>query len=95
MNWIVLLALTGAPLLLGSASPPTTPAQRDAQLAAQHDDLHSEPRAVATEATEATEAGMVRFDGLYQAAYADYFFICACTRTAPRSPYPRASRQRR
>lgn len=68
MNWIVLLALTGAPLLLGSASPPTTPAQRDAQQAARHDDLHSEPRAVAT------EAGMVRFDGVYQAAYADYFF---------------------
>jgi|GEM_PF-5591744 len=84
-NWLVLLALAAAPLLLGSANP-SAPAQHVAHKVAKHDDRQNAQRA------EAAKAGLIRFDGVYQAAYADYFFYLrlypdgtAITVTAPES----------
>lgn len=66
-HWLALLAFAVTPLLLGSANPPT-PTQRDAPQVAEHDDRQSDQRA------KAAKAGLIRFDGVYQATFPDYFF---------------------
>lgn len=65
-NWIALFALAAAPLMLGGANPP--PSQRGAQQVAEHGDRQSDERA------KAVDVGLIRFDGIYQATHADYFF---------------------
>lgn len=75
-NWIVLLALAAAPLLLGSANPRPKPVEKvpekDVAEVARQTEGKGE-RQVEEKQAETADAEAVRFDGVYQTEQADYF----------------------